>query len=45
MKKLSVRFTKLELILGWIYMVLQLLALPLLFNLANILLGEPMNMA
>ena len=45
MKKLSVKFTKLELILGWIYMVLQLLALPLLFNIVNILLGEPLNMA
>ena len=45
MKKLSVKFTKAELILGWIYMVLQLLALPLLFNFINILMGYPLNMA
>lgn len=45
MKKLSVNFTKTELILGWIYMVLQLLPLPLLFTLCNMLLGSPMNMA
>ena len=45
MKKLSVGFTKSELILGWIYMVLQLLALPLLFNICNMLLGSPLNMA
>lgn len=45
MQKLSVKFTKSELILGWIYMPLQLLALPLLFNICNMLLGNPLSMA
>ena len=44
MKKLSVNFTKAELILGWIYMPLQLLVIPLLFNIANMLLGNPISL-
>ena len=43
MKKLSVNFTKTELVLGWIYMVLQLLVLPIVLQVGNELAGKPLS--
>ena len=43
MKKLSVNFTKAELIFGWIYMVLEFVVLPVIFVFGNELLGNPMT--
>ena len=45
MKKLTVNFTKTEVILGWIYMVLQLLVLPVALQLGNELAGYPLSEA
>ena len=43
MNKLSVSLTKKERILGWIYYLIQLLALPFLLSLVNFLIGNPLN--
>lgn len=43
MKKLSVPMTRYELILGWIYLVLQLTVLPVLLVAVNLMLGSPLS--
>lgn len=43
MKKLSVPMTRYELVLGWIYLVLQLTVLPVVLVAVNFLLGSPLS--
>ena len=43
MKKLSVYMTRTEKILGWIYLFVQLLVLPEILVLGNLLLGSPLS--
>lgn len=45
MKKLTVSMTKIETILGWIYLPIQLIAIPLLLVIVNLLLGGPLSEA
>ena len=45
MKKLSVSMSRNETILGWIYLLLYFLILPLVLQIANLLLGSPMDEA
>ncbi len=43
MKKLSVSMTKVEVILGWLYLAFQLVLLPVILILVNALLGYPLT--
>ena len=45
MKELSVKLTRRELIGGWIYFCIQLVALPFLIVLINAIFGNPMSEA
>ena len=43
MKKLSVKLTPTETVLGWIYMGLQLFAIPTILVVLNIIWGNPLD--
>ena len=43
MKKLSVKLTPTETVLGWIYMGLQLFVVPSILVIANLILGNPLD--
>lgn len=45
MKKLSVSLTRSEAFWGWIWLAVQLIALPLVLEVINLLLGEPLSIA
>ena len=45
MKKLSVSLTRSERILGWIYLFLYLLIIPVVLDLVNLFMGSPLNQA